>query len=246
MPSVAIARDVVSCCFDVECLFIGGYASKECALKYFGLGFNKTGTTTLYRCFEILGFAPVASPQAFVARYRAGALQGRPGFTWRSTSPLPPLRHVAQEIIGANHYAAPLALAAEFHAFQDRPWNMGDFYKAFDQQFPRSKFVLTVRESTAWWRSADGWLKRHSDNTNKRQMYCLHLGVSEWSQAACIAAYETYNAGIREYFRGRAEDLLEINFELGDAWPQLCQFLQVPEPQEPFPHENRSSISAES
>jgi hypothetical protein len=42
----------------------------------------------------------------------------------------------------------------------------------------------------------------------------------------------------RRYFEGR-RDFLEVDFTADPGWVPLCELLDVPEPTEPFPWENR-------
>ncbi|MYB38989.1 MAG: hypothetical protein F4Y26_16720 [Gammaproteobacteria bacterium] len=39
-------------------------------------------------------------------------------------------------------------------------------------------------------------------------------------------------------------DLLVLDFERGDGWPELCAFLGEPVPDTPFPHVNRGVYTA--
>mgnify|MGYP003418779665 CR=1 FL=1 len=43
--------------------------------KVFGIGFNKTGTSTLSKCFELLGLGPVASPQVLHESFMADSFR---------------------------------------------------------------------------------------------------------------------------------------------------------------------------
>ena len=55
-----------------------------------------------------------------------------------------------------------------------------------------------------------------------------------------INAYENRNAEIIEYFEERPNDLLIVNWENGDGWKELCDFLDVPIPNKRFPHINKN------
>lgn len=45
------------------------------------------------------------------------------------------------------------SLCRKYDAFQDMPFSQGVTYANVDSMFPGSKFILTVRESNAWWES---------------------------------------------------------------------------------------------
>ena len=150
------------------------------------------------------------------------------------------MHYVARQIIANQDYRAACTIAHHFTAFKDRPWNMGNLYQQLDKTFSGSKFILTVRDTERWWGSVSGWLEKHDHMPNKGRIYALHLGVANLNKADCCRAYEVRNESIRRYFQGRPNDLLQLNFERGDGWEQLCHFLGVDVPAEPFPHLNRT------
>lgn len=54
-----------------------------------------------------------------------------------------------------------------------------------------------------------------------------------------IAVYHRHNRGVRQHFSGREDALLEVCWEEGDGWEELCTFLNRPKPDKPLPHEKR-------
>ena len=50
--------------------------------------------------------------------------------------------------------------------------------------------------------------------------------------------YERHNADVREHFRDRTDQLIEIDITRGEGWEKLCPFLSMPIPGTPFPHAN--------
>lgn len=59
-----------------------------------------------------------------------------------------------------------------------------------------------------------------------------------YSEEKLIERYERHNAEVRDYFRGR-DNFTELCWERGDGWSSLCGFLGEPVPDAPFPHANR-------
>ncbi|TGD71885.1 hypothetical protein E4634_17395 [Mangrovimicrobium sediminis] len=51
-----------------------------------------------------------------------------------------------------------------------------------------------------------------------------------------IALYKKHNMEVRNYFKDRPQKLLIVNWENGDGWNELCGFLELSEPAEEFPH----------
>ena len=61
--------------------------------------------------------------------------------------------------------------------------------------------------------------------------------------AAHMEIYERHLERVRQHFRQRPQQLLEVCWEEEASWHPLCGFLGQPVPQLPFPHANRA-ISA--
>src|SRR5947209_7697875 len=89
-------------------------------MKVIGIGLPKTGTTTLGKCLNILGFVRQTSWTREVATY----------YENRNIDVL-------------------MAYAESFDSFEDYPWCF--LYKEFDETFPGSKFVYTVRKDLHIW-----------------------------------------------------------------------------------------------
>lgn len=185
--------------------------------RYFCVGFNKTGTTTIGRCFEILGLNPIAEPR----------------------SPHMDYQHLSHLIFEDGDFDRVLNAAEYFRAFQDRPWNIWDMYQRLDAHFEGSYFILTERDPETWWRSVEKWLTiSHSKDRDKHLRYLHHLKVDRLEKATFLNAYRAYNQAVKGYFKGR-DNFLVMNLEKGDAWEKLCPFLGMPIPQVEFPHANK-------
>lgn len=182
--------------------------------KVFCIGFNKTATTSVLEAFRILGLHPAASATTLPGDQRLirSALQGD----------FQPLVEVARR----------------YRSFKDRPWNIGTCYQAMDRAFPGSRFVLTLRDEEAWWRSVHTWVTEVKPHLLK--LYLRHLQVSEFTREAFITGLRRRNEDIRAYFRGR-DNLLELDPSSSRAWIDLCGFLGEPVPEGPFPHANRQA-----
>lgn len=221
--------------------------------KVFGIGFNKTGTSTLSKCFELLGLVPVASPQALHDSFMADSFRSYfPGGTClplagkysrgpASADPFGPFpfRAIFNEVSRHKNYELAIHIAKSFQAFEDRPWNVGNLYQHLDIAFPGSLFILTWREPESCWRSTENWLNvTHQRDPIRLEWWRQHLGADRFDKDTFIAGYRAHNDSIRAYFSDRT-DFLDVNFEQGDSWQHLCSFLGVPIPDHPFPQENR-------
>lgn len=93
--------------------------------KVFCIGFQKTGTTSLYAALTALG-------------YRTSAVVGR---------------ELSAEELAAKGAALCIETAKRYDAAEDMPWPM--FFRELDLAFPGSKFILTVRDEARWFASIE-------------------------------------------------------------------------------------------
>lgn len=183
--------------------------------KIFCIGLNKTGTTSLERSLELLKLGPIASP------FRLKPFERK---------------YLFNRVSEFQDYISLIEFARNFRCFIDRPWNMWESYRIMDRAFPGSKFILSVRNASDWWESVYHWLTHKKANMIER--YLLHLQVSSLDRDKFISAYNAYNKEVFEWFE-RRDNFLVMNMESGDGWNKLCQFLDLPKPDIPFPHENK-------
>lgn len=93
--------------------------------KVFCIGFQKTGTTSLYAALTRLG-------------YRTAAVIGR---DWTA------------EQLAKDGAALCIETAKDFDAAQDMPWPA--FFRDLDAAYPGSRFILTVRDGERWFASIE-------------------------------------------------------------------------------------------
>jgi hypothetical protein len=182
--------------------------------KVFGVGWAKTGVTTLGRCLEILGYRHHGQRLDLVSDLGAGD---------PATADLSRL----------------LAVAAEFDAFTDWPWILP--FRQFDAAFPGSRFILTTRSPDRWLRSYLSMLPRlppQTDEVIQRRRILYGLPFPDVTDAMLLDRYQQHNAEVNRWFRDRPDALLVVDWEAGDGWGPLCRFLGRPVPDVPFPHEN--------
>lgn len=173
--------------------------------RVFGIGTARTGTSSLGRAFVVLGF--------------------------RHTSWDPELWDAFER----RDYEPIFAVADRFESFEDGPWNGRDFYRDLDARYPRSKFVLTVREPESWQRSHE----RHFSSAGARlipERYWIHDYPERRDEIR--RDYEARNDEVRAYFAERPDDLLVLDVVGGEGWEKLCSFLGLDPQAEPFPHFN--------
>ena len=175
--------------------------------KVFGIGMNKTGTTTLKACLEQLGYT-VCGPDLELLR-----------------------------CVNRGELGPVFEFAENYDGFQDWPWPF--VYEEMDRRYENSKFILTRRKNgDAWFDS----LKKHSIKTGPTEYRKIAYGykMPAGKKPHHVNIYEKHNEKVRAYFEERKDDFLEVCWEEGDGWEEMCGFLGHDVPRVEFPHRNKS------
>lgn len=132
-----------------------------------------------------------------------------------------------------------LAVADAYEVLGDIPWAL--LYEELAETFPEARFALTRRSSV------DVWLRSIVAHTNGLPEYWGH----EAAYGATMPAenpdvYRDFYLGhldrVREFFRG-SDRLVELCWETGSGWDDVCTMLGVPVPEGvPFPHHGALAI----
>lgn len=96
--------------------------------KVFCIGYNKTGTTTIGKALEILG-------------YRNSSFNKR---VWR-------------EYYKKGKIDKIIRYTSKFDSFDDLPWLKEDMIPLLDNKFPNSKFIYLERDEESWLNSYKNW-----------------------------------------------------------------------------------------
>ena len=186
-------------------------------MKIFCIGLSKTGTTSLTEALRILGFDAVH---------------------WYAT------KH-------AFRYTPDGGIDIDWDfferhdAFADTP--IARIYPQLDERYPDAKFILTVRDIDAWLESfADQFANAHLDAFSRRLHRELY-GSTSFDPEPCRGAALAHLDGVRAYFQSQPSRLLELDLSAARPWPDLCSFLGMPEPSDPFPwrFSKRERLAAE-
>jgi len=119
--------------------------------------------------------------------------------------------------------------------------------------YPSAKIILTNRDPDSWHASV-------SRTVLQSRLYWLHGILSHFDWATGLVhplrikiwqclfnddfehngreAMKLHYEEVRAYAKMQNREILEL--QLGDGWDQLCEFLKVAVPQEPYPRENNS------
>ncbi|WP_299681814.1 sulfotransferase [uncultured Roseobacter sp.] len=163
--------------------------------KVFGIGFQKTGTTSLGTIFDKLGYR--------VASYRD-------------------FRDFAQQdhVDWAEVTDRALTIAAGVDAAKDTPWPL--LYRELDAAFPGAKFIHVTRDPEAWIRSAVKDFANHPNALHEAIYGCPYpMGYEEiW-----LDRYRQHNEEVAAYFADRPDDCLHLQLEDGVSYEAVCDFL---------------------
>lgn len=124
-------------------------------------------------------------------------------------------------------------LTEQFDAFEDNPWPL--LYRDLYEWYPTARFILTIRDTDGWYRSALNWFGE-KDTLMRRHIYGENAGSPVGNEAIYRARYDRHNSDVRAFFAERDVALLEMDVTRGHGWQELCGFLGHPAPARPFPH----------
>jgi len=197
--------------------------------KIFGIGFPKTGTTSLEVALEMLG-------------YRVCRGHGRNNHS-----------NYLMALAVHRDFEEIAQVIRHFDAFADLPWGGTDLYRWLAQAYPDARFVLTLRDPQRWYQSLLGLALKvnpdmnavlqanHARGAYGSTMIMRRLwGLDSFTDARepLIQRFEAYNRDVQEFFREQPERLLAVDLTRQPRWDDLCRFLDKPVPEAEFPHEN--------
>jgi hypothetical protein len=182
--------------------------------KVFGIGFQKTGTSTLHAALTQLGYA---SQKGVFINHPKGI-------------------HVPPPVTTEKILPYMIDLAQRHDAFSDNPWPL--LFRELDVAYPGSKFVLTVRDPAKWIESVVRHFGARADDVSQ---WIYGVPYPAGNEPRYLEVYQSHNNAVRSYFAARPRDLLEIDIEAEARWEPLCEFLDMPRPNRRFPHENRAT-----
>lgn len=140
-----------------------------------------------------------------------------------------------------------LSILKTYQALTDTP--VVPYFPEFDQLYPGSRFVLTVRDKDAWLRScAKHWANSGITGPEPESapfwrkfaqfMDCCVYGSYAFNPDRWSYVYDAHLANVTAYFSDRPDDLLIMDVTKGEGWEKLCPFLGLDVPVELFPKIN--------
>jgi hypothetical protein len=139
-----------------------------------------------------------------------------------------------------NSWHKVLRVLNRYDVVEDNPWAI--IYRQIDHLVPGCKFIFTYRDPESWFKSVNHYFRLPRARPPMHEwIYGRRMGLIVAEKENSIRIYEKHIEGLREYFRDRPDDLLEIDISKGEGWGPLCSFLGCDIPNTPFPHKRDSA-----
>ena len=148
------------------------------------------------------------------------------------------LHHWSAEDIQARGSAECIRIMEAFDGAEDMPWP--HFFRELDEAYPGSKFILSTRAEEKWYGSINNHFGHQATELNAFA-YGRERARASDHKDHWIQTYRQHNDTVRDYFKDRPGDLLEIDVTNGEGWGKLCAFLGHKVPSTPFPAKNTST-----
>lgn len=136
-----------------------------------------------------------------------------------------------------NYVQTAIEIARNYDSVEDMPWPL--LYRELDQEFPGSKFILSVRSTEKWYKSVCGHFR---DGAGPLELLTYGedmVGGAISNPERFCQTFEQHNQNVIDYFAQRPGDLLVLDMEAGHGWAELGAFLGRSDvPSGPFPHVN--------
>jgi hypothetical protein len=176
--------------------------------KIFCIGLNKTGTSTLGRCLDLLGFKHTSFSLSLL------------------------------EQVATLNYGQLYTTISKYDSFSDWPYPL--VFKHLDQVYPGSRFLLTLRSTPEIWLDSLASHALRTDPIMGSRARSLAYGYPypQLNPQAHLSMYNHHLQEVRSYFFGRPDDLLEICWEQGSSFDDLCIFLGCESSNASLPHSN--------
>jgi hypothetical protein len=164
--------------------------------RIFCIGFNKTGTVSLYTAINNLGF------------------QGIHGMWDNHTKVFKALKEDKNLL---HYFPEKITHFSDLDIIKDN-------FKLLDEQYPNSKFILNTRNKDSWLTSRRNHYKDYLKNKNNGKYHngwrWIKESESDWSEE-----WDKHHEEVKEYFKYRPNDFLIIDIPSGDGYDKLCPFL---------------------
>ena len=208
------------------------------SIKIIGAGLPRTGTTTLKKSLEILGYSKTYHMKELIV----------------NPEKLPFWLEMEEKRTTDWD-----ALYKGYDSTVDFPGY--PYYKEHMEQYPDAKVILTVRPFADWYRSVNNTIRKAGPQTLPEKLKMMVKMATNPRLRKVVKAIKMVKRVVWEkHFQGRIEDaafaekifnehIEEVKayvpkekllvYDVREGWAPLCSFLGMPEPAEPLPHLNK-------
>ena len=183
--------------------------------RIFGIGMQKTATTSLHRALIMLGYDSAH---------------------WKTA-------HWAKAIWEEMKRYGTSTTLERSYALCDLPIPL--LFRELDAAYPGSKFILTLRDEDAWvesvrahWSDENPFRVQWDTDPFTHRIHTELYGRRKFDEQVMRERYRRHNTEVLEYFKARPRDLLVMNMSTGAGWYELCGFLRKPLQTASYPRES--------
>jgi hypothetical protein len=201
-------------------------------LKVIGAGFGRTGTTSMKEALELLGYQKCHHMREVMMNVRQVELFDRVS--------------LGLDVDWDEVFEG-------FDAAVD--WPSAASYKELMEKYPEAKVILTMRDADSWYKSTRktiyalgnsvpliiSLLVPRARNIMAMVQRLVWQGVFDGRFENREHAIEVYNKNVEEVIAHVPNDRLLVH-SAKEGWEPLCTFLDLPIPDQPYPHSNESSV----
>ncbi|HBB31674.1 MAG TPA: hypothetical protein DDZ80_12285 [Cyanobacteria bacterium UBA8803] len=201
--------------WDAAALLNGHQRPRSKKMKVFGIGLNRTGTTSLTMALNRLGINVIHYPdeQTTEKELMAGNY----------------------DLSLLNNFDGTTAVTnALFFAQLDRMYPDSKFILTVRDQ------ESWLNSIAAHWHQQPV-LDEPGQEAKMQRLMLLRVavfGIYKFNRERLSYVYDLHYKNVMEYFKDRPESLLVINICAGERWEKLCPFFNLPVLDEPFPWKN--------
>jgi sugar O-acyltransferase (sialic acid O-acetyltransferase NeuD family) len=204
-------------------------------MKIFCIGFNKTGTTSLTSFFRDNGYlvAPETPFELELDSYLSGDFKS-----------------ISNKI--QKEYK-------EYNFFQDVPFSFPELYKHLFEEFPDSKFILSVRDDEEQWHNSlisyhtklFGNLEEPAKINYLKDNWLFSILTQVYKSppsnpydfSSLTQTYLKHNQDARKFFKDVPERFLEINIKEENVVEKIEKFIGVTFEHRNMPHLNQTKLN---
>eukprot|EP00042_Codosiga_hollandica_P021984 m.78952 g.78952 ORF g.78952 m.78952 type:complete len:238 (+) comp50609_c0_seq1:90-803(+) len=204
-------------------------------LKVIGAGQGRTGSLSLKTALEILGFGPSYHMKEMAQKNHAAA--------WLSV------------LYGPQPYdrAAIDRILEPYGSGSDHPVSL--LFRELREMYPDAKVILTIRDADSWYTSCMNSIHSMTYDWGIKIVSMVIPPIAQFNRIAKhyfeVAPFTDFtnkeltiaqfHAANQQVVDSVPRDQLLI-YDAKQGWAPLCEFLGVPIPEVPFPHENSTAV----